>query len=166
MKTCPKVYPKSLQKPEKSRQLGLVSLFYVDCFFGFQRVLKKNVSSHFHKIPILAVIQCHSTKSKFSCPIYEREKKGEECKFLRLHILLATGHKRKKFFNAMLRLGEKLNFGFVYPTRQGLVYCTRPLWPPLRAHLHMAKNLSTKSRRNVNEVSAKDFSSPAKFFFT
>ena len=29
----------------------------------------------------------------------------------------------------------------------------------------MAKNLSTKSRRSVNEVSAKDFSSPAKFFF-
>ena len=45
----------------------------------------------------------------------------------------------------------------------------------IRAHLHMAKNLSTKSRRSVNEVSAKsqrsvnevsakDFSSPAKFF--
>ena len=30
--------------------------------------------------------------------------------------------------------------------------------------LHMAKNLSTKSRRSVDEVSAKDFSSPAKFF--
>ena len=33
----------------------------------------------------------------------------------------------------------------------------------LRAHLHMAKNLSTKSRRSVNEVTAKDFSSQAKF---
>ena len=29
----------------------------------------------------------------------------------------------------------------------------------------MAKNLSTKSRRSVNEISAKDFSSPATFFF-
>ena len=34
----------------------------------------------------------------------------------------------------------------------------------VRAHLHMAKNLSTKSRRIVDEVSAKDFSSPAKLF--
>ena len=31
----------------------------------------------------------------------------------------------------------------------------------IRAHLHMAKNLSTKSQRIVDEVSAKDFSSPA-----
>ena len=30
----------------------------------------------------------------------------------------------------------------------------------------MAKDLSTKSRRSVNEVSAKEFSTPAKFFFT
>ena len=36
----------------------------------------------------------------------------------------------------------------------------------VRAHLHMTMNLSTKSQRIVDEVSAKDFSSPAKFFFT
>ena len=39
-----------------------------------------------------------------------------------------------------------------------------PIVEVLWAHLHMAKNLSTKSRRSVGEVSAKDFSLPAKFF--
>ena len=34
----------------------------------------------------------------------------------------------------------------------------------IRAHLHMAKDLSTKSRRIVDEVSAKDISLPTKFF--
>ena len=34
----------------------------------------------------------------------------------------------------------------------------------LSSHLHLAKNLSTKCQRIVDEVSAKDFSLPAKFF--